>query len=332
MPPRVLSCATLAFLAMIGCRQAGAGPETHAGKTKAPARAGSAKPSVKPTAVKTTARKTSPRGGKVSPTAVPTVKQAAQRYRWKRRREGYESLASRVAPPAGFQRVSVKPRSYAAWLRHLPLLAPGTPVRSFRGRLLLGANHRALVAVADLDVGKRDRQQCMDTIMRLRGEYLFWRGQPDRTAFAWAGGRRFGYKHWRRGLRPVKEGRRWSFVKKRGPWSGYRSFRSYLGYMFSWTGTIHQRGERKVKPAALRAGDFFIQAGSPGHAVIVLDLATNKRGDRVALLGQGFMPAQDLHVLRGSEAGWFPLAPPKVVVTPLWPKPFAWSDLRRFRN
>jgi hypothetical protein len=262
---------------------------------------------------------------------TPSVKQAARRYRWKRRQEGYESLATRVAPPTGFTRVKVKAHSYAGWLRHLPLLPAETPVRSYRGRQILAATHRALLAVADLDLGKRDRQQCMDTIMRLRGEYLFWRGKANRTAFAWAGGRRFGYKHWRKGLRPIKQGRRWSFAKKRGAWSGYRSFRTYLGYMFSWTGTIHQRGERKVKPAALRAGDFFIQAGSPGHAVIVLDVAENAGGQRVALIAQGFMRAQDLHVLRGPKAGWFPLDPAKAVVTPLW-RPFAWSDLRRFRN
>ncbi len=263
---------------------------------------------------------------------TPTTQQAARRYRWRRRREGYESLAARVAPPTGFTRVAANDKSYAAWLRHLPLLSPGSPVRSYRGRQILSPGHPALLAVVDLDVGKRDRQQCMDTIMRLRGEYLFARGRADRAAFGWAGGRRFGYKHWRRGLRPIKRGRRWRFEKTRRLWSGYRSFRRYLDYMFSWTGTIHQGGERKVKPSAARAGDFFIQAGSPGHAVIVLDIAVNANSQRVALIGQGFMPAQDLHVLRGPRAGWFPLDPPKAVVTPLWLRPFAWSELRRFRS
>ncbi|MCK5798961.1 MAG: hypothetical protein KAI47_17335, partial [Deltaproteobacteria bacterium] len=194
------------------------------------------------------------------------------------------------------------------------------------------AGAKGILAVVDLDVGKRDRQQCVDTIMRLRGEYLYGRGRANRVAFAWAGGRRFGYAQWRRGVRPVKEGRRWRFVVKSRKWSGYKSFRHYLGYMFSWTGTIHQLGERRVKASALRVGDFFIHAGSPGHAVVVLDLATTPTGGRTVLLGQGFMPAQDLHVIRGPQAGWFPLGARLKLTSPLWPGVFTWKDLRRFRN
>lgn len=253
-------------------------------------------------------------------------------YRWQHRRADEEPLARRVSPPKGFSRAVVKERTYAYWLRHLPLLAPRSPVRSYRGRQILPGDHEALLAVIDIDVGKRDRQHCMDAIMRLRGEYLWSVGKGDRTAFAWAGGRRFGYKQWRKGLRPVKQGRRWEFVAKSRPSRGYRSFRRYLGFMFSWTGTIHQRGERRVRPEKLRIGDFFVQGGSPGHAVIFLDIATNAAGERVALLGQSYMPAQDVHVLRGPKEGWFPLVAGKAIKTPLWPKAFVWKDLRRFRD
>ncbi len=40
-----------------------------------------------------------------------------------------------------------------------------------------------------------------------------------------------------------------------------------------------------------------MQPGAPGHAVLVLDLATDAQGHRVVLLGQGFMPAQSFSVL-----------------------------------
>lgn len=255
-------------------------------------------------------------------------------YRWARRQPGYQPLSRRIAPPAGFMRRSVRPRSYAAWLRGLPLLPVGTPVRSFRGRVILPATHRALAAVVDLDVGRRDRQQCVDTIMRLRGEYLYARGRADAVRFAWAGGRRFGFRAWRRGLRPMRHGRRWVFEKKAHETRGYRSFRRYLGYIFSWTGTIHQGRERRVKLSEIQAGDFFLYAGSPGHAVVVLDLAEDARGRRVALLGQGYMPAQDLHVLRasGPTAPWFPLDAKRALQTPLWPRAFTASELRRFRD
>lgn len=75
--------------------------------------------------------------------------------------------------------------------------------------------------------------------------------------------------------------------------------------------------------------------GSPGHAVVVLDVAQNDTGERVALLGQGFMPAQDFHVIRDHGQGvkngvWFVL--PEVgekLDTPSW-RPFSRSQARRF--
>jgi hypothetical protein len=264
---------------------------------------------------------------------APSEQQAKTMYRWKRRQEGYTSLACRVPAPTGFARVPAAQGSYGHWLRHLPLLPDKTPVRSYQGHLILPQSSPHLTAVVDLDVGKRDRQQCADTNMRLRGEYHYYRGKPDRTRFRWAGGKRFGYGQWRQGIRPVKQGRRWAFERKARPGRGYGNFRRYLGFMFSWTGTMHQMGEPRVrKPQQLRAGDFFIQGGSPGHIVVILDLARGP-GDKLrALIGQGFMPAQDLHVLRAPGGSpWFELDFAKQgVTTPLW-RPFSWRDLRRFQ-
>lgn len=263
---------------------------------------------------------------------APTTSEAAKMYPWQRRHQGYDSLACRLLPPRGCARLETKKGSYARWLRHLPLLPAGTGVHSYKGALILPASSPALAAVVDLDTGNRDRQQCADTIMRLRGEYLHHRGRPDGTRFLWAGGRRFGYREWSRGLRPVKEGRRWEFRPKARPARGYHSFRRYLGFMFSWTGTLHQMGEPRVKPEQIQAGDFLIQGGSPGHAVVLLDLCRDGAGKLRGLIGQGFMPAQDLHVLRrGSGTPWFELDPEQPTLsTPLW-RPFRWSDLRRFR-
>lgn len=46
-------------------------------------------------------------------------------------------------------------------------------------------------------------------------------------------------------------------------------------------------------------GDFLVQGGSPGHAVIVLDEAINgKTGKRMLLIAQSYMPAQEIHILK----------------------------------
>lgn len=273
-------------------------------------------------------------GPAARPPKAPTKGEAARLYPWARRSSGYAPLSARIPPPEGFSRVPAARGSFTYWLRHLPLLPPRTPVRSYQGRVILPADHKSLAAVVDLDLSKRDRQQCADTIMRLRGEFHHARGRPGSTRFRWAGGKRFGYGDWRRGLRPVRQGRRWTFQSKARPGRGYANFRRYLEYMFTWTGTLHLAGEPRVSPKEILPGDFFIQGGSPGHTVVVLDMARGPQGKIRLLVGQGFMPAQDLHLMRAANGNpWFDWDPPwarAVMVTPFW-RPFTKADLRRFR-
>lgn len=37
-----------------------------------------------------------------------------------------------------------------------------------------------------------------------------------------------------------------------------------------------------ANPKAMDVGDVFIQGGFPGHAVLIVDLAENAKGDRVS--------------------------------------------------
>lgn len=264
--------------------------------------------------------------------AAPSAEQARRLYRWQRHAPGYRPLSSALpAPPVGSALVKEAGAGYGYFLHHLPLYPPSRAVRSYRDQPILPANHRHVFAVVDLDLGLRDRQQCADSIMRLYGEYLFASDAADSAAFFWAGGRRFNYADWRRGLRPVRidpRRHRYRFAKRAAVESGYRSFRRYLSYMFAWTGTLHMVSEPKVSDPL--PGDFFVQAGSPGHAVLILAVAKFADGRRALVLGQGFIPAQDFHVLRTAGGSpWFVVSPGQPVKTPFW-RAFSWSELRRF--
>jgi Domain of unknown function (4846) len=238
----------------------------------------------------------------------------------------------RFPPPPGFTRASLAPRSFGAWLRALPLAPAGTPVRSFRGQIILPADHPNLAAVVALDVGDRDLQQCADSVIRLHAEWLFAQGRRDQSYRA-ASGAPMPFARWARGERMVPEGMTFAWTVSARPDDGRAAFRRWLDGVFAFanTGSL----ARDTEPVAvddLRPGDFVVQAGAPGHTVLVLDLA--RSGDRRALLlGQGFMPAQSFHVLRpsgGAGAAWFFVEPGAAALdTPFW-APFPWRALHRF--
>jgi len=256
-------------------------------------------------------------------------------YAWPRRAAAYESWCARHPAPAGFTRVTAAPGTYAHWLRHLPALPAGTPVKDYLGSSLPSATAMTL-SVIDLDVGTQDLQQCMDTIIRLRGEWHWWRGTSDAVKFRYAGGLYFGFADWRAGLRPEKVGGRTRLEPKAAAASGRKSFEKYLRFMFAMTGTAHNNTEQPVTAAQLAPGDFFIEpspsAAVLGHALIVLDVARDAKGALRAVIAQGYTPARDLHVLRAPDGtAWFALDPAQPVSFPSWGNPFGWNQVMRFR-
>ena len=67
-------------------------------------------------------------------------------------------------------------------------------------------------------------------------------------------------------------------------------------------------------------GNVFIRGGAPGHAVTVVYVAQNAAGQRIFLLAQSYMPAQDIHVLKNPAAAspWYAAGFTGKMVTPEW--------------
>lgn len=261
---------------------------------------------------------------------VPTREERA-RYAWLTPTRAVLPLAEALPAPEGYTRLPVEPGSFGAWLRGLPVRPPGTPVRDFRGEEILPAGHPALGAVAELDVAPVNLQQCADSIIRLHAEWLWSRREPEKIAYRFTSGDVAAWSKYAAGERARVSGSKVTWVKN-GPVDASRTaFQRYLDLVFTYAGTLSLE---TVKPRPsredVRPGDFFVLGGSPGHAVLVLDVARDARGRRVALLGQGFIPAQDFHVLSpgGDLAPWFSLDG-DTVATPFW-KPFPWTALRRW--
>jgi hypothetical protein len=259
---------------------------------------------------------------------------AEPRYAWRDGSASGDTLASRIAPPPGFERAAAAPTSFAAWLRGLPLKPAGAPVLLHTGGPKLRQDVH--VAVVDIDVGTRDLQQCADAIMRLRAEWQFASGRPGDIAFNDTGaGKPIAFARWAAGERPHVSGRSLAWSRGAAPDASYASFRRYMDTVFIWAGTYSLERELAPKPVAeLAAGDLFIKGGFPGHAVLVADVVENRAtGERRFLLVQSFMPAQEMHVLKnpGNADGspWYPLSFGDRLVTPEWV--FPRESLRRWR-
>jgi hypothetical protein len=254
-------------------------------------------------------------------------------YPWLQAYDSTQSVAARIAPPAGFAREPVASGSFAEWLRNLPLKKGRPPVLLYNGRLK--SNQEAHHAVIDIDPGTKDLQQCADAVMRLRAEYLYSKRDFAGLHFNFTSGDNAAFQKWSEGFRPTVNGNRVQWNKSARPDDSYASFRAYLTTVFTYAGTASLSHEmRKVTDVRdIRAGDVFVEGGFPGHAVIVVDKAKDPRTGRVVvLLAQSYMPAQDIHILRNPSGGplapWYDASFTETLRTPEWT--FRAEHLRRF--
>ncbi len=243
-----------------------------------------------------------------------------------------KTIESRFLTPENFERKRREANSFATYLRQLPLKPHGSKVLFHDGTIK--PSERVYDAVVDLKIGKRDLHQCADAVMRLRAEHLWEQNKHDEIHFNFTNGWQVDYSKWKAGYRVKVEGNKTSWVKKTATSDTYDTFWKYLEIIFSYAGTLSLSKEMKsIDIAEIQIGDVFIQGGSPGHAVIVVDLAENVQGDKVFLLAQSYMPAQETQILKNpndDESPWYSIDFGNKLETPEWT--FSKDDLKRFKG
>ncbi len=230
------------------------------------------------------------------------------------------TLAERIAVPEGFSRVQAEDGSLATFLREYPMKEDGSPVLLYDGREK--GNQSAHAAVFALPIENEDLQQCADSVMRMYAEYFWESGQKERIAFHFVNGFYAEYTRWRDGGRIQVSGNEVSWVRTADYDDSYENLKKYLRYVFSYASTLSMEGESEpVSADEVDVGDVFLKGGSPGHVVMVVDLCEDMQGEKAFLLAQGYMPAQEFHVLNNPlhpDDPWyyerelaFPLATPE---------------------
>ncbi|MBU0764864.1 MAG: DUF4846 domain-containing protein, partial [Bacteroidetes bacterium] len=243
-----------------------------------------------------------------------------------------KTIADRILVPPGYERTEVADSSFGKYLRHLPLKPHDTEVRLYDGRVK--ENYGVYDAVVDLPIGKKDLHQCADAVMRLRAEYLYAQKLYDKIHFNFTNGFRVDYSEWMKGKRMVVKGNKTYWVQSARPSDTYHDFWNYLELIFTYAGTLSLSKELKaVEIENLKIGDVFIQGGTPGHAIIVVDVAVNKKTkDKIFLLAQSYMPAQEIQILRNpgndETSPWYSINFGEELLTPEWT--FNSTDLKMF--
>lgn len=190
-----------------------------------------------------------------------------------------KTRVSDIALPDGFSRVK-NIDSFGLCLRNFQLKKNNT-VYLYNGQpAKYQSNH---IAVLDLSTGNKDLQQCADCIMRLIAEYYFYKNEFDKIAFKGSDGKIFSFKEY-------------ADAHKKN--YSHELLLKFMELVFSYCGTYTVAAISKpINIQDIMPGDILVHAGSPGHAMIVMDVAENKKGERIFLLAQGFMPAQDMHIV-----------------------------------
>lgn len=217
------------------------------------------------------------------------------------------SLETRILVPEGYRRVPKEAGSFQGYMRMRAMKPDGSKVLLYDGTEK--GNQRAQAAVFDFPVFESDLQQCADSVMRIYSEYFWTMGAYDKIAFHLTNGFLMDYPSWISGKRLAVDGNNVSWVKKEDYNDSYETFLLYLKYVMMYAGTLSLDEESvPVEIADLQAGDMFIKGGSPGHCVMVADVAEDEMGNLCFLLAQGYMPAQDFHILKNplhEEDPWY---------------------------
>ena len=123
--------------------------------------------------------------------------------------------------------------------------------------------------------------QCADCVMKLLGDYLYNKGKADELVFDFASGRRLSFANY----------------------SG--SYEKYMSDVYMNANTSSLKAQKESIKLSLKdifPGAYFImdkdRVHEYGHAIFVIDVARNDKGEVAFLLAQGSTPSQDMYIFQ----------------------------------
>ena len=211
------------------------------------------------------------------------------------------TIDTRVKVPEGYIRPPFPEFSFQNFLRTLPTKKFDAKVMKYDGYEKF---YDCYAAVLDVNIPmQEDLLHGEHAIQLLRSMYLYKNEKHDLIRFTYDDNRVIDFFEYGQGTRFV-----WQdsvYVKEEdvaGEDFSESSLQTYLDDLYHETTARGLQADTKgIEMSKISVGDAFIQPGnqfSPGHAVLVLDLVVEPvTGERLVLLGQGYAPTQDIHLL-----------------------------------
>lgn len=225
-----------------------------------------------------------------------------------------KTVLERFDPPINYDRVLLSTNTFGEYLRTLSLKPEGVGAKFYNGKTK--PNDNVYVSVVDLPISPKDLQSSSDAIIRLKSEFLFSQKKYDQISFH-SGEENINFTDFAEG----------EFTEER--------FNQYLDYTMEKVSTPSFCSDlMKINLKDIQVGDMFVQNSEPnGHAVIVVDLVKNSKGEKLFLLAQSFQPAQEIQIIanptRDDISPWYQVKEGELL-TPEWR--FMTSDLMRFKD
>lgn len=210
------------------------------------------------------------------------------------------TLETRVQLPEGYTRLSYSKDSFGKFVRNYPLCEDGSEVLLYNDSKK--GNQNAHIAIFDMELVKDDLQQCADSVIRMYAEYFYKQKQYDLMQFHFVNGFSCDFSKWSQGMRVKISGNSTTWYQGAAKDTSSKTFESYLRTVFCYASTLSLEKESKsIQLKDIQIGDIFIHGGSPGHVVMVVDVCENKQKEKAFLLAQGYMPAQQFHILQNPQ-------------------------------
>ena len=248
-----------------------------------------------------------------------------------------DTIEKRYNPPKGYKRVKADKYTFTNFVRNEKLKPYGQKSIYYNGKPK--KSEGVYDAVFDVDLEGKNILHCADSCYKFRGDYLYSIGRYDKMKFHFVGKGIADFDKYTKGYRVDPETGEYFLMGEKS--SDAKVYKKFMDTVYIYSSTISLvEDTKKVKIDDIRVGDIFLKDGTPGskrvgHAITVVDMAENSRGDKAFMLAQSYMPAQQPQILvnkNNDEIGpWYSLKEVKEMgklKTPQWT--FELYQLARF--